>query len=48
MWSIKRKGLKWEYVCANTAYGLIFGYAWTKKGAKKKLIQAERELYSER
>ena len=52
MWEIKRRPLiigpkRWEWCCANTAYGLIMGYAWTKRGAEQKLIRAERRLYSE-
>ena len=38
---------RWEWVCANTARGLVMGYAWTHRQARRRLLRAERELYGE-
>ena len=36
---------RWEWMCANTAYGMILGYARTKRQAERRLLHAETELY---
>lgn len=50
MWHIKRTRYivgpyAWEWQCASTAYGLIWGHAWTKRQAERRLLRAEYELY---
>jgi len=37
---------RWEWQCASSAYGLIYGYAWYYRQAERRLLAAEGELYN--
>lgn len=40
--------VRWEWESCFSSYGLMYGYALTKRNAERQLIAAERELLSGR
>lgn len=40
--------VRWEWESYFSSYGLVYGYALTKRNAEKALIESERELLSQR
>lgn len=39
--------VRWEWESYFSAYGLMYGFAFTKRTAAKRLAEAERELLSQ-
>ncbi len=46
-WGIKRKGLRYEWSCFFSSHGAATGKAWTRKGAERKLKDAQYKILVE-